>query len=123
MGRTDKVNRQLQKEISAILQKELGDPRLSFVTITQVDISRDLMHAKVYYSILGDHQQREAAQTGLESARGMIRRLISRGMNLRCTPEIVFVFDKSIDQGCRIEQTLEEIRHESEKNPADDPKE
>ncbi|OGW97622.1 MAG: ribosome-binding factor A [Omnitrophica WOR_2 bacterium GWA2_45_18] len=122
VGRTDKVNRQLHREISAILQQQLEDPRLSFVTLTRVDISRDLMYAKVYYSVLGDHQHVEAAKAGLEGARGMVRRLISQRMNMRCTPEIVFIYDKSVEQSCRIEQALEEIRHESGKNPTDDSK-
>lgn len=121
MGRIDKVNQQVKREIGRILQREVSDPRLQFVTITEVDVSKDLHNAKVRFSVLGDVSQVHAAQKGLESARGMIRRLLGQSMNIRYTPELFFVYDESIEMSARLEETLKEIRDEHAPNSPDDP--
>jgi ribosome-binding factor A len=82
MSRLDKVNHQLKREISVVIQRELGDPRLGFVTIVEVKTSPDLRSAKVFYSVLGNAKQIQGAKYALESARGMIRRLNFIGMSI-----------------------------------------
>lgn len=121
MGRIDKVNHQVKREIGRIIQQELGDPRLEFVTITEVDVSKDLRHARVLFSVLGDHSQMAAAQNGLNGARGMVRKLLGKAMNLRYTPELIFVFDESVEKSARIEETLKEIHDEHESHITDNP--
>ena len=116
MGRIDRINQQVKREIGKILQRELGDPRLQFVTITKADVSRDLHNAKIYFSVLGGEHEVQSAQNGLEGAKGMIRRLLGQSMNMRHTPELFFIYDQSIEMSARIEETLKEIHDEHEKH-------
>lgn len=110
MPRIEKVNNQLKREISVIILKELTDPRLEFVTITQVETSRDLRSAKVFFSILGNAQKREEAQEGLDGARGIIRKLAGQRLIMRCVPELFFTYDRTLELSARIEETLKEIK-------------
>ena len=120
MDRMDKINHQIQKEISIIVQQELGDPRLKFVTITKGDVSRDLKSARISFSVLGNHQKIEDAKKGLEKAKGLIRKFVGERMGMRYTPELVFIHDRSLEYSARIEETLKEIHNDLEKNSADD---
>ena len=120
MGRIDRINQQVKREIGRILQRELGDPRLQFVTITEADVSRDLHNAKIHFSVLGKEHEVQTAQKGLEGAKGMIRRLLGQSMNLRHTPELFFIYDQSIEMSARIEETLKEIHDEYEKHHSND---
>ena len=114
MGRMDKINEAMRREIGEIILKEIKDPRLEFVSITQVNVSRDLQHARVFFSSLGDQGRALKALEGLNSAKGFIRKLVGQRVRMRFTPDIEFVHDRSLEYSARIEQTLEEIRHESE---------
>ena len=116
MERIKKVNQQVKREIGRIIQRELGDPRLQFVTITEVDVSRDLRNAKIRFSVLGEESQAQAALKGLEGAKGMIRKLLGKSVNLRYTPDLFFIYDQSIEMSVRIEETLKEIHDEHEKH-------
>lgn len=88
MGRMDRVNETMRREISTMLQQDFQDPRLMLVTILHVDVSPDLHLATVYYSVLGDEQKtREISQT-LDKIAGYVRRLIGERVRLRYTPEI-----------------------------------
>lgn len=118
MDRIDRVNAQIKKEISRIIHQELGDPRLQFVTITGVEVSRDLRTGKVYFSALGEKSAAEAAQKALVSAAGIIRRYVGSNVKMRYTPEFHFVYDRSAEFSARVEQTLMEIHHdETGKSP------
>ena len=117
MGRMERINNQVKREIGKIIQRELGDPRLQFVTITEADVSRDLHNARIRFSVLGETSAVQAAKKGLESARGMIRKLLGKSMNMRHTPELFFIYDQSIEMSARIEETLKEIHDEHEKHP------
>ncbi len=123
MGRIEKVNQQVKREIGRIIQQELSDPRLQFVTITNADVSRDLRNAKIYFSVLGEKDQVHAAQQGLESAKGMIRKLLGQSMSMRHTPELFFMYDQSIEMSVRIEETLKEIHDEYEESNSHDQEE
>ena len=120
MGRIDKVNQAVKREVSSIIHGELKDPRLQFVTITQVEVTKDLQHAKIYFSVLGDQKSAEKADLGLNSAKGFVRRLVGQRIRMRYTPEIEFIYDRTVEYGVRIEQALEEIKHESEHDHQDD---
>ena len=123
MERIDRVNRQVKRELGRIIQQELSDPRLQFVTITEVDVSRDLRNARIRFSVLGEKDRVQAAQKGLEGARGMIRKLLGQSMSIRHTPELFFIYDQSVEMSVRIEETLKEINNENEEHNSDDPKE
>ena len=116
MGRMEKINKQIQREISLILQRELADPRLQFVTITSAEVSKDLQHAKVTFTVLGAAKEVEQAQRSLDGARGIIRKYIGQRIEMRYTPEIFFIYDESVERSARIEEKLKEIHDELEKN-------
>ena len=119
-GRIDKVNEFIKRELSNIVLFELQDPRLKIVTITAVEMSPDLRYAKASFSVLGTKKQIAEAAEGLSSARGMIRKLVGQRINMRYTPEIQFVYDRSLEYSTRIEETLQEIKNESPADPEDD---
>ena len=112
MGRMEKINQLVKREIGNIIQRNAEDPRLQFVTITNVDVSPDLHQARVNFSVLGDKAQSNAAGEALDSASGYIRRLVGQKVNLRYTPELHFVYDPSIEYSARVEQTLQEIKRD-----------
>jgi len=120
IDRIIKVNQQLKREISEIIQRELGDPRVEFVMITHVDTSRDLRLAKVSFSVLGNPKQAEAAGQGLDKARRLIRKLVGQRMTMRYTPELKFYYDQSIEINARLEEKFEEINNESNKDHQSD---
>lgn len=122
MERIDRVNRQVKRELGRIIQQELSDPRLQFVTITEVDVSRDLRNARIRFSVLGEKGRVQAAEQGLEGARGMIRKLLGQSMSIRHTPELFFIYDQSVEMSVRIEETLKEINNENEEHNSDDQK-
>ena len=123
MERIDRVNQEVKRVLGRIIQQELSDPRLQFVTITKVDVSRDIRNARIYFSVLGEESKVQAAQKGLEGARGMIRKLLGQSMSLRHTPELFFIYDQSVEMSVRIEETLKEINDENEEHNSDDQEE
>ena len=116
MQRTSRINETMKREIGNIVLMEIKDPRVKLVTITAVNVSKDLQHARVYFSVLGNSQQTSEAQAGLDSARGYIRKLIGARVRMRYTPEIEFIYDETIEYSDRIERTLEDLKNESKKN-------
>jgi ribosome-binding factor A len=112
--RPDKVGVVIKEEISRMLLREVKDPRIGFVTITGVKVSRDLRSVKVYFSVLGDQSAREDSVRGLNSAMGFMRRELGRRLRLRYVPDIVFSFDPSLEHMSRLTELIQEI-HEDEK--------
>ncbi|MBF0123222.1 MAG: 30S ribosome-binding factor RbfA [Candidatus Omnitrophica bacterium] len=112
MNRMDKVNQLFKREISTlILMGEVRDPRLSFISITFVDISKDLSVAHIGFSVLDDNPESvKNAQAGLNSASGRIRHLIAERVAIRHIPELRFVYDNSIAYGIKMDRRLDEIR-------------
>ena len=110
--RIEKVNSSIKRELGVMLELgEISDPRISFVTIMSVDVSKDLQHARVKFSTLSDNPKDiQAAIKGFESCRGYIRKLISQRLELRYTPEFHFIYDKSVKYAADIDRTLEEIK-------------
>ena len=113
--RQQRVAEAVRAELSQILQRELKDPRLGFASIVQVEMSRDLRHAKIYVSVYGSEAEREATLAALEHAKGFLRREITRRLRLRYAPELVFAADESIRHGARIAELLRELRREDDK--------
>ena len=113
--RSTRVGEQMKKELSDILGRKLKDPRVGFVTVTDVEVSGDLQQAKVFISVLGDAEKRSDTLKGLEKAKGFIRSELGQRIRLRKTPELLFEFDESIDYGNRIESLLHQI-HKEKKN-------
>ena len=110
--RSDRIGEALREEISSILLQEINDPRIQFVSITHVEVSADLQHAKIFVSILGSDEKKQEAFDGLKSARGFIQRKLGKRIRLRYTPEIIFKLDTSIDERMHIYELLQEIKNE-----------
>ena len=110
--RLERVNQLVKEEISAVLQRELKDPRLGFVTVTEVETSKDLRQAKVFVSVLGGEAQWSSSMQALHSARGFIRNWLRTHLDLRVTPVLDFRADRSMEHAARI-QTLLDRLHET----------
>lgn len=110
--RIEKVNSSIKRELANMIQLgEIRDPRISFVTIINVDVSKDLQHAKVKFSMLSDAPNDiKAAMAGFESCRGYIRKLIGQRLELRYVPAFQFIYDKSVKYAVEIDKVLEEIK-------------
>ena len=106
-SRTSRVSQQVQKELARILQQEVKDPRIGMVTISGVDITRDLAYAKVFVTFLtiGDQTNDESLE-GLNAASGYIRKLLGKAMRLRIVPEVRFTFDETLTEGLRISELV-----------------
>jgi len=106
-SRTSRVSQQVQKELARILQQEVKDPRIGMVTISGVDITRDLAYAKVFVTFLTiGEQTNEESLEGLNAASGYIRRLLGKAMRLRIVPEVRFCFDETLTEGLRISELV-----------------
>ncbi|HDR15620.1 MAG TPA: 30S ribosome-binding factor RbfA [Desulfobacteraceae bacterium] len=108
--RSTRVGGQIFKEISILLVEKIRDPRVRDVTLTGVDLSRDLKSAKVYFSVIGDENAVGGARAGLESAKGVLKKEIGRRLPLRYVPELFFAHDRSLERGMRMEHLLEELK-------------
>jgi ribosome-binding factor A len=107
--RLDRVNQLIREEISLLLQRELKDPGLGFVTVTEVETTKDLRSAKIFVSVLGDEQQWAASLTALTRARGFIWNWLREHLDLRTTPELEFRADRSMEHAARIQQLLKQL--------------
>ncbi|HZI93417.1 MAG TPA: 30S ribosome-binding factor RbfA [Patescibacteria group bacterium] len=116
--RREKVSDLVREEVARLLQAEVHDVRLGFITVTDVTMSPDLKHARVYVSMLAEGEPRENAMMALKAASGFIRRRIGQTLRLRHTPQISFALDTSIEYGARIESLIQEARSLS---PPSDP--
>ena len=108
-SRPERVADQIRAEVATIIARELHDPGIGFVTITRVQVSQDLQHARVYYTSLGDAAARKNTARALERAAGFMRSQIGRRLRLRRAPEVQFTFDESIGHQDRVAQLLQEI--------------
>ncbi len=107
--RCQRVGRLLKEEIGDIIENELKDSSIGFVTITLVKVSPDLRYAKAYFSVLGSEVQRKAAIEGLRRARNFIQAQLGKRIRLRYTPQVSFIFDDSIEYGAHILDLLRQV--------------
>ena len=106
--RMRRVNESLRQVLSEALL-ELKDPRIGFVTVTSVETSRDLDHAKVWLSVFGSEKQRDRTLEALGSAAGVLQARINRELKLRRTPHLEFVYDRAVEQGVRMTHLIDEL--------------
>ena len=107
--RKDRVGDLLKREIAQIVQNQLKDPGLGFVTITGAKLSADLKQARIFYSVLGDEDSKQRTASALKRASGFIQNEVGRNLRLKYTPEILFQFDGSVEYGAHIEELIEKI--------------
>ena len=114
MTRPERVGELIKEEISRIIRERVSDPRIGFVSITSVELTPDLKHAKIFASVLGDKSDREKTFEGLRSATSFIRGQLGNNLKIRYVPEISFVYDKSIERGSRVIAIMNKLSREAE---------
>ena len=107
-ARMRRVNESIKEILGDAITTELKDPRIGFVTVTEVDTSPDLRAARVYVSVLGSPEERESSLAGLRSSHGVLQGKIASGMRLKRTPTLTFEYDESVDRGARISRLLDD---------------
>ena len=108
-ARMRRVNEAVREVVSAHIAGDVKDPRIGFVTVTGVETSPDLRHARVYVSVLGDEEERAAGLDGLNSARGYLQAQVGTELRMKRTPTLEFLHDPSIDHGMRMEKLISEV--------------
>lgn len=125
-SRTQRVADYLQRELAALIQHEVRDPRVGMVSITGVNVSRDLGHAKVYFTVLGCDSDEEASEStaALNKASGFLRSQLSRDSNMRSVPQLRFYFDSSVGRGRHLEDLIRRAadadRHLHDREPGEE---
>ena len=113
--RIDRIEEQFRIELSEIIEREIHDPRIGLATVTRVKVSPDLHHARVFITVLGDAGQRKKTLEGLRSAASYARHSLSKRLHhMKRIPELTFDYDEEVEKGIRIEELLDQIKHEGE---------
>ncbi len=105
-GRMRRVDVAMREVLSDAITQDIKDPRVGFVTVTAVDTSSDLRHARVHVSVLGDATQRELSMAGLQSAHGFLQRRVAAELRMKHTPTLDFVYDDTAERAERLERLL-----------------
>jgi ribosome-binding factor A len=114
--RTDRVGDLIRAELSDLLLREVSDPRIRMVTVTEVEVTADLSNAKVAVSMYGTEEEREECLAGLRRAAGFLRGQLGRRLTLRRTPELSFRLDRGAEHSARIAEILETLDHDDDKS-------
>jgi ribosome-binding factor A len=118
--RSARVAEVIKEEIGNLILHTLKDPRIGFISVTRVEVSSDLRHAKVFVSVYGDSKSTKRSMAGLESAKGFIRQRIGERIRMKYLPEIVFKLDQSISESIRIEKIIDSVCKRNEKTTTGD---
>ena len=114
-ARTERMGKLVKEEVSEILRKDVSDPRIGFISITDVDFTEDLQLAKIYVSIFGDEKTKKETMEGLKSATGFIRGELAPRLDLKVMPKIVFIRDDSIERGSKLIALMDKLEREKKK--------
>jgi ribosome-binding factor A len=106
-SRTLRIAEQIQRDLADLLRLEVKDPRIGMVTLTDVEVTSDYAHAKVFFTTLGDADQIAAAAEGLNSAAGFLRHELGHRIKLRSIPQLHFIHDESVERGVRLSQLID----------------
>lgn len=107
--RQEKLGEQIAAEVSDLLRTRVKDPRVGFASITHVEVSGDLRHAKIFVSVMGEHEEKKNTMAALHHATGFLRHELAERLTVRFMPEITFKLDNSIEQGARILSLIQEL--------------
>lgn len=118
-SRSLRVADQIQRELAVLIRDEVKDPRMGMVSISGVEVSRDMAHAKVYVSVLGDEQAAADSLEALNHAAGFLRRELGRSMRLRTVPQLRFIHDRSLEEGARMSALIDEALGTRKPDPQD----
>lgn len=122
-SRARRVEEQLKRLLAELVRREVKDPRVGLVTITAVEVSRDLTHARVFFTPFAGQGDAEAALEALRHAAGYLRHALRQELRLRVTPELDFRIDESVERGARLSSLINEAVAEDERRHVDDPAE
>ncbi|MBV2134947.1 30S ribosome-binding factor RbfA [Pseudomonas sp. MAP12] len=121
-SRTQRIGDQMQRELAQLIQREIKDPRLGLVTLTGTEVSRDLSHAKVFFTVMGqddDDQKIAESQAVLKDAAGYLRMLLGRAIKLRTIPQLHFLYDESVRRGAQLSVLIERAVAEDRQHQGD----
>jgi ribosome-binding factor A len=107
-SRAVRIADQIQRDLSGVIRQEVKDPRVGSVTITAVEVNRDLSHAKVYVSSLAEITSTEQSVEALQHAAGFLRSQLSRTLKIRSVPQLQFLYDASVERGARLSHLIDE---------------
>jgi ribosome-binding factor A len=119
--RTERLADLIRDEVARLLLREVKDPRIGFVTLTEVRVTPDLRQARLFVSVLGDEKARDAALAGLRHSAPFIQRALFRNLRLRHSPTLLFEIDDSLDRGDRIEHIIQQLHEQATPGPDADP--
>ncbi len=119
-GRSRRVGEQIKRGIGELIQRELRDPRLQWVTVTAVQVTPDFSHATIYFTILGDSTPVNEALQGLERSSGFLRTKLGKQLKMRIVPQLHFKHDESIERGSYMETLIDEVVAEDHSHHVDD---
>ena len=120
MARDGHLEETLRRILAEELAHGIDDPRVGFVTISEVRLNRDRTIAEVFYTVLGEEEERETSLAGLKRARGYLRHVVGENVRMRQVPELRFKYDESLDRSFRVEEALERIEREREPGDGDE---
>lgn len=107
-SRRDRVSEQIRRELAELIRTELKDPRVGMVSITDVEVSADYAHAKVFFSSMAGREHLDSVLAGLQKAAGFLRRELGRRITIHSTPQLHFVFDESLERGADLSKLIQE---------------
>jgi ribosome-binding factor A len=119
-ARASRIADQIQRDLSELIRLEVKDPRVSLVTVSAVEVSRDLSHAKVYVTSMAPEQHTEHTTAALQHAAGFLRSLLARTLKVRTVPQLQFVYDVSVERGIRLSQLIDQAVAEDLARPHDE---
>jgi ribosome-binding factor A len=126
-SRTQRIGDQMQRELAQLIRREVKDPRVGLVTVTAVDVSRDVGHAKIFITVMGEESREDIAQSikVLNNAAGFLRMQLGKEMKLRSVPQLHFHYDESVTRGAHLSALIEravaeDSHHVAEPLPTED---
>ena len=115
-SRKDRVSEQVRRELAELIRTELKDPRIGMISITEVEVTADYAHAKVFFSSMNGSEHLAEVMAGLEKASGFLRRELGKRIRIHTTPQLHFVFDASLERGADLSKLIQEAVEISEKS-------
>lgn len=119
-SRSQRVSEQILRELAELIRLEVKDPRVGFITLTDVEITPDYAHAKVFFTSMRGEEGLQETLIGLRRASGFLRRELGRRVRIHTTPELHFHYDKSVEEGSRMSQLLDRVAREDAERQHDD---
>lgn len=112
--RPERIASQMREYISSIIYEDIKDPRIGFITVTRIEVTPDIRNAKIFFSALGNKEEKQRAIQGLNSAEGYIRKLLAEKLRTKFTPELLFRLDESVEYSIHLNEIFDKIRKEKE---------